>query len=272
MARKPGSKKSTKKPGRKAKPAKKAATRKAAPKKAAKKATAGKAAKKAAKKPARKAGKSPAQKASKAAARKPTKKASTKSPRKGDAARLPGASGEKPASAPKLPAHRPLTAGVVLRSRTGGLPRGAERNAGKPGRAQRKVNLRTGVARPSGARPPGNVRRPDGPWPIPGEPASEMALRERILVCILAAEDRLAGRDAADSPVDAETAARCLDEMRGWLSASATLRDGRTLDRLLFESLVADELAMLRETIGADAFDSRRFADARLHLLELTAD
>lgn len=284
MARKPGSKKSTKKPGRKPKAAKKAAskaTRKksasktklaSAAKPANKTKTASKASKKATKKAApRKARKAAISKAGKSAPRKADAKPQ-KTAAKRPAAKPRVAASPAPALAtPKLPAHRPLTAGVVLRSRTGALPRGSERTPGKPGRALRKVNLRTGIARP--IRPtsnPGGAKRPEGPWPTPGEAASETALRERILVCLIAIEGEMSGRPAGDSSVDAATATRCLEELRGWLSASIALRDGRLLDRLLFESLAADELAMLRETVGPDRFESSVFFAARERLLEAT--
>jgi hypothetical protein len=266
MARKPGTKKPAKKAVRKARAAKKKVAKKAARKA---KASSKKPAKKAASRKVRKASPRKAGKtAAPTAARKPVRKASAKRPA---AKRRAAASSAPPATTPKLPAHRPLTAGVVLRSQTGALPRGPERASGKPGRALRKVNLRTGIARPiRRSSNPEGTKRPQGPWPTPGEAASETALRERILVCLIAFEGELAGRPAGDSSVDAATAARCVEELRGWLSASCALRDGRILDRHLFESLVTDELAMLRETLGSDRFEASDFSAARERLLQAT--
>jgi hypothetical protein len=242
---------------------KKASKKKAAKKKAAKKNTAKKASRKSAsKKVARKtATKSPARKSA-------GKKAAGKS-RGGSGASSRRATAPKIAGAPPLPSYRPLTAGVVLRNAVGCRPVSPERLSGKPGSAARKVNLRTGVARPArGRRPlPSAGSAPDAPWPALHEPASETALRERILVCVLSMETQIAGRPRDPALPSPETVMRCAEQMLAWFESGAVLSDGRTLSRLLFESLVADEMAMLRETLGAESYDNGAFGMARAELL-----
>ena len=272
MAKAPGSKKATKKAAKKARAAKRpqasAQKKKAATKKAAKKA-----AKKSPKKPAAKKKIAPKKAAARKAAKSASKPTSKSSASKALRPKAPRAA--KPVAAisvkPKLPAHRALTAGVVMRNSSGTRPRSPDRaGGGKPGRALRKVNLRTGIARPASAKRAATTRIAAGPWPALDEAASETGLRERILVYVLAAEAKLGGRQPDDSLPDSETAFRCVLQIWQWLNPQAALRDGRVLGPLLLEALVADEMSMLRETIGPESYDGGEFARARAELLAKT--
>ncbi len=194
-------------------------------------------------------------KAKTAKATKPKKPAAKRGATKKPAKRAGRATKPAATSAAPLPATRSLTARATGRTRT----------AAPKARGARKLNLRPTprLVAGRGARP----SSPQGAWPVLEESPSETALRDRILVCLLALEAEIAGRDPGPGLADPATVAACAGQIRDWLRQPARLHDGRTLSRLMFEAILADELAMLRDTLGETAFDSRPFAQARARLV-----
>ena len=107
--------------------------------------------------------------------------------------------------------------------------------------------------------PPSTI--PTAPWPDFAEAASETGVRDRLLICLLAAESSLSRRPADPAMADAATVEHCAQQLRDWIGE--VLRDGRVLSDLLLESILMDEMAMLRDTLGFEAFDARPFGRAR---------
>lgn len=199
--------------------------------------------------------KAPAKKTKKTAARKsPTKKAGLKTsvsrPQTGVAAK---------------PLAKTRVSATYLRPNGEALPL-AQRLA-KPGRRARKTNLHQ-RARPLIGRSHhvSGLAQPNTNWLAPDEPASDTALRDRILVCLLALEGRLAGREPEPGALEWPKIVGCYQQIWDWISQSVTLKDGRPLSGLLFEALLADELAMLRENLTSPVFDARPFDQARSRL------
>ncbi len=62
---------------------------------------------------------------------------------------------------------------------------------------------------------------------------------------------------------DAATAEISRSQIWQWLSKGAELSDGRTLDRALYDSIVDEELAKLRDEVGEERFVAGRYALAR---------
>jgi malate synthase len=94
---------------------------------------------------------------------------------------------------------------------------------------------------------------------------TEAGLRENIRVGVRYIEAWLRGRGAVplyDLMEDAATAEISRAQVWQWIRLGARLADGRTVTPALFEALLEDEGAKLREALGPAAFDGGRFADA----------
>lgn len=94
---------------------------------------------------------------------------------------------------------------------------------------------------------------------------TEAGLRENIRVGIQYIEAWIGGRGAVplyNLMEDAATAEICRSQIWQWLRFNATLNDGRPVTKDLFTDLLDDEMAKLRQAIGAEAFDGGHFAKA----------
>ena len=94
---------------------------------------------------------------------------------------------------------------------------------------------------------------------------TEGGLRENIRVGVQYIEAWLRGRGAVplyNLMEDAATAEISRAQIWQWLHLKAKLADGRIVTPDLFRAALADEMAKLRETLGAPAFDKGRFAEA----------
>lgn len=94
---------------------------------------------------------------------------------------------------------------------------------------------------------------------------TEAGMRENIRVGIQYIEAWLQGQGAVplyNLMEDAATAEISRAQIWQWLRFNAELKDGRKVTNELFDQLLNDEMAQLRETFGADSFDSRRFSEA----------
>jgi malate synthase len=94
---------------------------------------------------------------------------------------------------------------------------------------------------------------------------SEDGLRLNIRVGVQYIEAWLRGHGAVplyNMMEDAATAEISRTQVWQWVKYGATLADGRTVTRALFEAALADEMAKLREVLGAQAFDGGRFGEA----------
>jgi malate synthase len=93
---------------------------------------------------------------------------------------------------------------------------------------------------------------------------SEAGLRENMRVGVQYIEAWLRGRGAVplyNLMEDAATAEISRAQIWQWLKLAARLDDGRTVTPDLFKSVYADEMAKVRESVGA-AYESGRFAEA----------
>jgi malate synthase len=61
---------------------------------------------------------------------------------------------------------------------------------------------------------------------------------------------------------DAATAEISRAQIWQWLYHAARLEEGRKVTPDLFQAVMADEMAKVREALGADVYDRGRFADA----------
>jgi len=224
-----------------------------------------------AKKPSKaaKTAKAPKTASRKQAVKKAIKKATKKSQAKVSVKATPKASLSP--SKPNVLA-RPARAGrasaTYVRANGQALPL-AQRHA-KPGRRLRKANLLQRARPLIGQTLQASLLAPsNSTWLAPDEAASETALRDRILVCLLALEGRLAGRAPEQGLPDWPKIIACYQQIWGWIAEAVILKDGRTLSSLLFEALLADELAMLRENLTSAVFDARPFDQARSQLTQL---
>jgi hypothetical protein len=175
----------------------------------------------------------------------------------------PKAVAKKAAKAPQSSA--PRAAPRSLSGGVGGRPAGGRSHQAKratPAGRSRKLNLRLlpHVGRAAHSKLP--PKAAPASWPVLDEAPSETGLRERILLCVLSRDDR------ESAAIDPQTLAICRRQMWEWVHPPRALKDGRTLSALLLEAIVADEMAMLRETIGAETFDSRGFEASRAELLD----
>jgi malate synthase len=93
---------------------------------------------------------------------------------------------------------------------------------------------------------------------------TEAGLRENMRVGVQYIEAWLRGRGAVplyNLMEDAATAEISRAQIWQWLKLAARLDDGRTVTPDLFKSVYADEMAKVRENVGA-AYESGRFGDA----------
>ena len=94
---------------------------------------------------------------------------------------------------------------------------------------------------------------------------SEAGMRENIRVGIQYIEAWLQGRGAVplyNLMEDAATAEISRAQIWQWLRFNAELKDGRKVTTELFDQLLEDEMAKLRDIQGDDAFDCGRFSEA----------
>ena len=94
---------------------------------------------------------------------------------------------------------------------------------------------------------------------------TEAGLRENIRVGVQYIEAWLQGRGAVplyNLMEDAATAEISRAQIWQWLRFGAELEDGRTVTRELFEALLKDEMAQLREVLGPEVYDGGRFSEA----------
>jgi malate synthase len=94
---------------------------------------------------------------------------------------------------------------------------------------------------------------------------TEAGLRENIRVGIQYIEAWLEGRGAVplyNLMEDAATAEISRAQIWQWLYHGATLNDGRAVTPELFKSILADEMAKVREAIGPANYDKGRFKEA----------
>ncbi|HZZ89582.1 MAG TPA: malate synthase A, partial [Caulobacteraceae bacterium] len=93
---------------------------------------------------------------------------------------------------------------------------------------------------------------------------TEAGLRENIRVGVQYIEAWLRGRGAVplyNLMEDAATAEICRTQIWQWVNQGATLKDGRTVTPELFKALLAEEMAGLKQSLGA-AYETGRFAEA----------
>ncbi|MFH1556009.1 MAG: malate synthase A [Pseudomonadota bacterium] len=94
---------------------------------------------------------------------------------------------------------------------------------------------------------------------------TEAGLRENIRVGVQYIEAWLRGRGAVplyNLMEDAATAEISRAQIWQWIHLEAKLEDGRIVTGALFSALLDDEMAKLRETLGADTYDKGRFPEA----------
>jgi len=94
---------------------------------------------------------------------------------------------------------------------------------------------------------------------------TETGLRENIRVGVQYIEAWLRGRGAVplyNLMEDAATAEISRAQVWQWIKYGARLDDGRTVTPELFEQLLAEEMARVREEVGAEAYEGGRFAEA----------
>jgi malate synthase len=94
---------------------------------------------------------------------------------------------------------------------------------------------------------------------------TEEGLRSNIRVGVQYIEAWLRGNGAVplyNLMEDAATAEISRTQVWQWIKYGAKLDDGRTVTLELFETLLKDEMEKLRNTLGADVFDSGRFGEA----------
>jgi malate synthase len=94
---------------------------------------------------------------------------------------------------------------------------------------------------------------------------TEHGLRENIRVGVQYIEAWLRGRGAVplyNLMEDAATAEISRAQIWQWIKQEARLDDGRTVTAELFKTLLDEEMAALRQTLPASAFEGGRFAEA----------
>ncbi len=102
---------------------------------------------------------------------------------------------------------------------------------------------------------------------------TEAGMRENIRVGIQYIEAWLQGRGAVplyNLMEDAATAEISRAQIWQWLRFEAELSDGRKVTRELFDHLLTDEMAQLRQVLGNDRFETGRFSDAIALFRELS--
>jgi len=105
---------------------------------------------------------------------------------------------------------------------------------------------------------------------------TEAGVRDCIRVGVQYIEAWLRGKGAVplyNLMEDAATAEISRSQLWQWLKYGATLADGQTVDRALFDRCLAEEMAAVREEVGAETYDAGRFDEAVALFTELsTAD
>jgi malate synthase len=94
---------------------------------------------------------------------------------------------------------------------------------------------------------------------------TEAGLRQNIRVGVQYIEAWLSGRGAVplyNLMEDAATAEICRAQIWQWLRFGAELEDGRQVSKELFAALLEDEMAAVREMLGADVYDVGQFGEA----------
>ncbi len=109
---------------------------------------------------------------------------------------------------------------------------------------------------------------------VPQGTITEAGLRQNLNVGIGYLESWLRGTGCV--PLyhlmeDAATAEISRAQVWQWIRHRARLADGRTVDLALCRKLLDEELAKLRESVGAQAYENGRFADAAAIFLDLIA-
>lgn len=100
---------------------------------------------------------------------------------------------------------------------------------------------------------------------VPQGTRTEGGLRDLIRAGVRYIEAWLRGRGAVpldNLMEDAATAEICRALLWQWLTHGATLADGRTVDRALFERCLEEEMNRVRGEVGADAYDKGRYEEA----------
>jgi len=100
---------------------------------------------------------------------------------------------------------------------------------------------------------------------IEGGTVTERGLRSNVRVGILYIESWLRGVGAAalfNLMEDAATAEIARSQVWQWVAHGAPLDDGTVVTRELVERIRRNELATIRETVGAEAYEAGRFDEA----------
>jgi malate synthase len=100
---------------------------------------------------------------------------------------------------------------------------------------------------------------------VPTGKITEAGLRGNISIGIQYIESWLRGQGCVplyNLMEDAATAEISRSQVWQWLQHGARLDDGRIIDRALFEALLAEETAGLRQELGAERFTGGRFEEA----------
>ncbi len=108
---------------------------------------------------------------------------------------------------------------------------------------------------------------------VPGGVITEAGLRLNVSVGIQYIASWLRGVGAAainDLMEDAATAEISRTQVWQWVHHGSALDDGRSVDEELVRSVVAEELAALREEFGAEVFDRGRFEESAGLFLEVS--
>ncbi|WP_055038650.1 malate synthase A [Blastochloris viridis] len=112
---------------------------------------------------------------------------------------------------------------------------------------------------------------------VPQGTRTEAGFRENIRVGVRYIEAWLSGKGAVplyNLMEDAATAEIARAQIWQWVKYGAKLDDGTQITPALFETVLHEEMARLRQEIGAEAFDYGRFAEATqlFHKLSLAAE
>src|ERR1700704_469180 len=108
---------------------------------------------------------------------------------------------------------------------------------------------------------------------VPGGTITETGVRNNVNVALQYLESWLRGIGAAaisNLMEDAATAEIARSQVWQWIRHGARMKEGPPVTRDLIRKLEDQELAKVREAIGADAFSRGRFSDAR-EIFELVA-
>lgn len=100
---------------------------------------------------------------------------------------------------------------------------------------------------------------------VPGGDITEAGLRQNVNVGIRYLEAWLRGMGCVplyNLMEDAATAEISRTQVWQWLRHGAKLNDRRTIDRALFDTILAEEMTGIREELGDEAYGQSRFDDA----------